>query len=203
MFPSPDILKIMLKKLEKKSFELIFINHEAIQYSYEEFQIIMPILMQYLEPKKGSVVINSMIPVHKSMQSETWKFLIHLKAFLDVDSALGAFDNGLLVLRIRTNRYLIYDDSKEIAAVTRVALERHEEQCERLCLTPSEHFFEVADSFVPILDFFQLHEWLSLTSGTVKLTAIPWDKSCLMPPYKHPSGNIELDHPIVVCIGDE
>ena len=188
----------MLKKFKKQSFELIFINQEVIQYSFEEFQEVMPMLMKYLNTKIGCVIMNSIIPMGKPMvENETWKFLIHLKSFLDVDSALGAFDNGLLVLRIRRNTYMLRDDSEEIEAIT-------QEQHEFRDLTPSEYFFEIADSFIPVLDLFHMHEWLSEENvGTAKFTSIPWDKVCVSPPNNQTSNGHHVaqrrERPIVLC----
>ncbi len=176
VLPTPAALKVMIKKYEKHSFELIFINQEAIQYSFEEFKVVMPLLIRLLHVRKGSVIINAMIPtLTRPTDDESWKFLLHMKAFVDVDIALGAFDSGVLVIRSRQNGYMLRDDAEEIDAVMQ---ERHE----MLHISPSDYFFHIADRFVPILDFLHLHKWLSLQYGTVKFTAIPWDKLCVLDP---------------------
>jgi hypothetical protein len=194
VFPTPAALKIMLKKFEKKSFDLIFINQEAIKYSFDEFQVVMPMLIKYLNVQKGTLLMNGIVLLGQSIDSVTWKFLIYLKAFQDIDSAVGAFDNGILILRLQNNPYLFFNDSKEIEVISH---ERHEFRY----VSESDHFFQIADLFLPVLDFLQMHEWLSITGGTVKFTSIPWDKTCLPPPNFKDDANAALkrSRPEVVC----
>lgn len=178
MFPSYDILKVMLKKFEKNSFDFIFVNQEMIEYSFEEFQQVIPVLVKYLNVKQGNIIVNSIIPNEtgglNTGNSDTWKFLVYLKSFGDIDSAVGAFDSGILVFHFRPNHIpgiVLHNDTSEIEAIV---AERHRYRA----VTPLDHFFAVADRFIPILDFYHMMKWLSGNGNTFEYTSVPWNKVC-------------------------
>lgn len=176
VFPSPDILRKMLKKFPAHSFELIFVNQEMIEYSFDEFQRVVPLLAKYLHVQRGTVVVNSIAPAAAAAASEAWKLLIYLKTFRDIDSAVGAFDGGVLVFRFRANGFVLHNDTEEIRAIS-ISQQEH-----RLgSVAPHEHFFHIADRFVPVLDFLHLHWWLSGGRGrdTTYYTSVPLDKICV------------------------
>ena len=183
----------MLQKIAKNSFfDLIFINQEAIKYEFDEFQVVLPILFKYLNRKYGIMLMNAITPLENVPNSDNWKLLIYVKTFLDVDSALGAFDNGILLIRGRMNQYQIHNDTNEIDVIYREVHMYRE-------VNPSEFFFGIADKFLPVLDFFYLHHWLSMPEGTVKFTSVPWNKLCIVPPYFGADNLMENSRPLILC----
>jgi hypothetical protein len=192
----------MLQKLEKKSFDLIFINQESVEYSYEEFQVVIPLLVRYLHLKRGVVVMNGIMPAERPIESDTWKFLIYLKAFANIDSALGSFDNGVLVFRVRENLFQIHNETTEIGAI--IDLSNTHSHVFHDYVSPYDHFYQVADTFVPVLDFYHMHKWLSDQEEalTVYYTSIYMRKSCVDLSSKESVDAMnkgEGDRPFILC----
>jgi hypothetical protein len=194
VFPSPDILKVMLKKFAKSSFDLIFINQEMIEYSFDEFQTVIPLLVKYLNTKHGHVIVNSIAPFgdRGNVASETWKMLIYLKTFQNIDSSLGGFDNGLLVFRFRPNLYVVRNDTIEIEAI-------EAEQHAFRDVTPQDHFFQIVDRFIPVLDFYHMLKWLSGSGDTARYTSIPWNKYCTNESHADEIPGEIYSHPFILC----
>ena len=149
---------------ETGKFNLIFLNvreHLKLREMFENaLSLLLPgglILLGNLRP----VFIDEAAPHppdsvsrRKTWLGTAWKSVIDIRAMANVDMAVGDFDWGIGIVLLRTNPIPL----EQRATATGTTLTDIQGNPDK--------FIRDFDQYVPLLSFYELHEWLSDPRGT-------------------------------------
>jgi hypothetical protein len=147
-----NVISEHLRAFSEQHFDVVVINQKLLRFGFEELQQVLLTCLQHLRARTGMLLINHML-VSRYFADQTvsdtgdaWKLLADVRQHDFFDAALANFDNGLLLVCLRSNPFL---------QSAQFFLER-----------PESLLMLFLDRIIPILAFPEVHTWLSNSSGT-------------------------------------
>lgn len=143
-----------LRRYSQHTFDVVVINQKVMHFGFAHLQQILLSCLQYLQARTGVLIINHMLMSRyfpdqtDSDTGDAWKLLADVRQHDFFDAALANFDDGLLIVCLRNNPFLLS---------AQFFLDRQESLLHRFL-----------DRIIPILTLPEVHTWLSNSSGTTR-----------------------------------